>query len=393
MPPQVAAAQPGPGAPPPAAVAAPLLRWYEAQGRTLPWRGIGDPYRIWVSEVMLQQTRVDTVLRYYDRFLQRFPDVAALAAASADEVLAAWAGLGFYGRAHNLHRAAREVVAVHGGKIPKDPDTLRTLPGIGRYTVGAILSAAWNLRLPILDGNVERVLSRVFHVDGEPDRAPVKALLWRLAEEVLPEDRPGDMNQALMDLGATLCVPFGPRCGACPLAAICAARAAGRADELPRAGRKATLRFEQRVALLALRDDGRFALRRRAADGLLASLWELPSVDLPENKGQSEPLGDAAAAASAAAALARQLYGRGLPRPAGRVEHRFSHRHWSIDVFCVGVDGWTAAESPAGAAAAAEQRWVAVSELGELGLPTVSRKAIELGMAAAISPTGPFAAR
>ena len=347
----------------PAAVAPRLLPWFDAHGRSLPWRGCGDAYRIWVSEIMLQQTRVDVVIPYYHRFLERFPDVASLAEADPDDVLAAWSGLGFYRRARNLHAGAQQVMAEHAGCVPRDPTALGAIRGIGRYTLGAILSAAWNDPLPILDGNVIRVLSRVFHVSGPPDRAATLKVLWGLAEQVLPSARCGDLNQALMDLGATVCKPTGPRCGSCPLADICAARAAGDAEDLPHPKRRQTVRFEHRIALRLDAPRGLFLLERRPADGLLADMWELPGCtigDEGQGRGAAEDL-----------LVSLPLDASDLAE-AGRVEHRFSHRHWSVMVFQASVS--RAAPPPPGP----ERRWVGSDELSELGLPTVSRKAIDV---------------
>lgn len=336
-------------------------------GRTLPWRGCGDPYRIWVSEVMLQQTRVDVVIPYYHRFLERFPDLETLAGADEEDVLAAWSGLGFYRRARNLYAGAQQVLEKHGGLVPRDPAALGAIKGIGRYTLGAILSAAWNDPLPILDGNVIRVMSRLFRLDGAPDRAVTLRELWGLAEASLPAHRPGDFNQALMDLGATVCTPTRPSCGSCPLAGLCEAHLAGDMEDYPRPKRRQKLRFEHRVALRVERPDGRFLLERRPADGLLGGLWELPARTLSEGA-----LPDSVARALAVE-LDRSVQGLDEPRAVGRVEHRFSHRHWTVHVFMTtcGAPRRAIADGP-------ERRWVGSDELLDLGLPTVSRRAIDI---------------
>jgi A/G-specific adenine glycosylase len=342
----------------PSHVATPLLAWFDLHGRTLPWRGTGDLYRIWVSELMLQQTRVETVLRHYPRFVERFPDVAALAAASEDDVLAAWSGLGYYRRARNLHAGARRIVEELDGVFPTLPDAVGALPGVGRYTLGAVLSAGLDLKLPILDGNVIRVLSRLFEVEGAVDRAIVRRRLWELASEVLPDARPGDFNQALMDLGATVCLPRGARCDACPLRPGCGARRHDRQSELPVAATRAKVSLELRAAVLLRRPDGRFLLVRRPPTGLLAGMWELPSATVAEGH---DP-----------AAVARQL--AALPVCAcGTVEHRFSHRHWTVHVFHAHAPlPHRAEEGPD------DHRWVREGELEGLGFPTVSRKVLEL---------------
>ena len=193
-----------------------LLAWYATTRRDLPWRRTADPYRIWLSEAMLQQTRVETVIPYYERFLSRFPTPRALACADEQDVLRAWAGLGYYARARNLKRAAELIVRDHDGRIPSEPDALSSLPGVGRYTVGAITSIAFGKRAPVVDGNVSRVLSRL-----EAVRAPASAWLWDLAGRLVPPDAPGDFNQAVMELGATVCTPRAPSCPRCPLASSC----------------------------------------------------------------------------------------------------------------------------------------------------------------------------
>jgi A/G-specific adenine glycosylase len=251
-------------------LAARVVAHYRRHGRDLPWRRTRDPYAIWICEIMAQQTRLDVVERYWTRWMARFPTVAALAAARLDDVLALWAGLGYYSRARNLHRAAQLVVERHGGAIPDDPDAILALPGIGRYTAGAIASIAFGRRLPLLDGNVRRVLSRV---TGEA----AERRLWARAAELVPEDAPGDFNQGLMDLGATLCTPRDPRCLVCPLAGPCVARREGRVAELPPARRRPAVRTVE-VDLAWIVRGGRVAMGRRAPDGLYGGLWELPEA-------------------------------------------------------------------------------------------------------------------
>src|SRR5512136_569268 len=210
-----------------------LLGWYARRRRALPWRGVRDPYRIWVSEVMLQQTRIATATPYYHAFLGRFPTLAALARARPADVLEAWSGLGYYRRARSLHAAAREVVREHGGRVPDDPAAFERLPGVGRYTAGAVLSIAYGRPLPALDGNAARVLSRLEALPATMRDPAGARRLWALAAARVPADRPGDWNQALMELGATVCTPRAPRCAACPLRRHCRALALGRVDRLP----------------------------------------------------------------------------------------------------------------------------------------------------------------
>nr|MDQ2644694.1 A/G-specific adenine glycosylase [Myxococcota bacterium] len=211
----------------------PLLRWYDRTRRELPWRETRDPYAIWVSEVMLQQTQVKTVIPYFERWLARFPGVRELSRAEEAEVLHAWQGLGYYSRARALKRAAELVVERHGGQLPSKSSELTALPGIGPYSAGAIASIAYGERVPVVDGNVIRVLTRVFALRGDPAKAPLRRELWRRAEELVPAARPGDHNQALMELGATVCVPEKPRCGECPLSEHCRGYAGGLAARLP----------------------------------------------------------------------------------------------------------------------------------------------------------------
>jgi A/G-specific adenine glycosylase len=347
--------------PDPTALAPPLLSWYDANARDLPWRRTKDPYRIWVSEIMLQQTRVDTVLRYYDRFLERFPTVQDLADADEEAVRAMWSGLGFYRRARNLHRGARIVAQDLEGEVPNTPESILRIPGIGRYTAGAILSFAHDAKAPILDGNVIRVLSRLFRVEGAPDKAAVQRVLWALAEDVLPDDRPGDFNQAQMDLGATVCTPIAPACGRCPLSQHCETGPAGDAETYPAPKRRRKVAMVRRVALRIDGPDGRFLLRRRPPDGLLPSLWTLPAAEVTGDSSSAIDL------------LARALRCIHPPRLCATAEHRFSHRHWTTEVHrVVGTGG----------EGTANDRWVHASDLVDLGVPTAARKELKASEAA-----------
>jgi A/G-specific adenine glycosylase len=344
-----------------------LLAWYRAHRRDLPWRRRRDPYAIWISEAMLQQTRVDTVIPYWERFLARFPDVERLAAAEPDEVLGAWAGLGYYSRARNLHRAAKLVVERHGGRLPDTAEGLRTLPGIGRYTSGALASIAFDRPEPVVDGNVARVLVRLHAIRESPKAPAVAARLWREAARLVRGESPGDLNQALMELGATVCTPRAPRCSECPLRRRCAARRAGDPEALPRRARKADPRAVEAVAVLLLRR-GRALAVRRPPRGLLGGLWELPGGDLAANERPET-------------GLLRSLRERvGLAvaaiEPRGRVEHVFSHRRLRLHVFrCdtargrVRLDGFDA------------HRWLAPGALRELPQAALTRKALALALA------------
>jgi len=264
-----------------------LMRWYAAGHRDLPWRRTRDPYAIWVSEIMLQQTQVVTVIPYFRRFLTRFPTVEALAAAQLDEVLAQWEGLGYYTRARSLHVGARRVCELYDGRIPRERAALRALPGIGDYTAGAILSIAFGLDEVAIDGNVVRVLCRLFDVDGEPERSATKALLRQHAKGLLPPGLAGDYNQAMMELGAVVCLPKGPQCLICPLARFCLARERGVQDHRPVPRERGEIPHRAFVAALCERD-GRLLIVRRRPSGLLGGLWEFPQSEvLP---GQDEAL-------------------------------------------------------------------------------------------------------
>jgi A/G-specific adenine glycosylase len=244
-----------------------LLAWYGANRRDLPWRKTRDPYRIWVSEIMLQQTRVAAVLMHYEKFLRRFPTVRKLAAAPEASVLAEWSGLGYYRRARNMHSAAKLIAREHGGKFPRSSEQWRQLPGIGRYTAAAISSIAFHEPVGVLDGNVERVLRRLL------GRVQTQTELWSLAERLLDRDHPGDFNQAMMELGALVCLPAEPRCCACPVARFCRTRGRGRLRAQKQRQRKRTIFFA-----LARRSDSILLVQRASQENLMAGMWELPEV-------------------------------------------------------------------------------------------------------------------
>ncbi len=262
-------------------IAAGLIAWHARHGRhDLPWQRERNPYRVWVSEVMLQQTQVATVIDYYERFMRRFPDVATLAAAPLDEVLHAWSGLGYYSRARNLQRAAQRIVAEHGGEVPTDLVALQSLPGIGRSTAAAIVALSLDRRATILDGNVRRVLSRYFAIEGPHDDAATLAELWRRAEACTPGEQVAVYTQAIMDLGATLCTRSRPLCMHCPLTDSCAARRTGRVAELPSPRRRRLARPQRAVImLLAVCADGAVLLRQRPPQGVWGGLWVPPEFE------------------------------------------------------------------------------------------------------------------
>lgn len=256
-----------------------LIHWYAQNARRLPWRDHPDPYAVWVSEIMLQQTRVETVIPYFERWMRRFPAIAALAAASQQDVLVAWEGLGYYSRARNLHRAAQIVMADHGGELPSDPGALRRLPGIGRYTAGAIASIAFGLDEPALDGNIRRVLARVFNVD-EPARSPSgERRLWELAAAHLPPGQAGEYNQALMELGALVCTPRSPDCPNCPLNGLCQARLLGLQAERPVLESRPEVPHYI-VTAAVIERGGQVLIAQRPPAGLLGGLWEFPGGKL-----------------------------------------------------------------------------------------------------------------
>ena len=336
-----------------------LLPWYRRHARVLPWRESRDAYRVWVSEIMLQQTQVATVQGYYERFLSRFPTVHALARAPLDRVLAAWSGLGYYRRARHLHEAAGIVVREHAGRVPSEPGTFAALPGVGRYTVGAVLSIGFGAPLPVLDGNVARVLSRLAARPWSIRRPADARALWALAEQLLDRRSPGDWNQALMELGAIVCTPRAPRCEACPVRRFCRAAALGRQEEFPaKAPRRATVRLRRAVALVERR--GKVLLVRRSGE-LLDGLWEPPGVDL---------VGREPAARLLARALARLGIRGALHATAARVRHTITHRTIEAEV-------WRCEPGPPLPRAGARLRWVARGER-ELALSALARRVLAL---------------
>ncbi len=261
-----------------------LLPWFDRAGRKhLPWQQDTTPYRVWVSEIMLQQTQVATVIPYYERFMARFPDVQSLAAAPLDEVLHLWTGLGYYARARNLHRAAQIIVEQHAGEMPLTLDEVQSLPGIGRSTAGAILALSRGDRHPILDGNVKRVLTRYFGVEGFPGEPRVERKLWELAEQCTPIERVGAYTQAIMDLGATVCVRSRPLCAMCPLQEHCVARIEHRQSLLPTPRPKKARPQRNAFALIAMNSSGAVLLEQRPATGLWGGLWTFPQFDSRES--------------------------------------------------------------------------------------------------------------
>lgn len=340
-----------------------LLAWYDRQRRDLPWRAkLGerpDPYRVWLSEIMLQQTTVAVVRGYYGRFLDRFPTLAALAAAPEAEVMQAWAGLGYYSRARHLHACARRLVEDFGARFPADEGVLRSLPGIGAYTAAAVAAIAFNRAVAAVDGNVERVLSRLYAVDEPLPKA--KPVLRALAQALVPADRPGDFAQALMDLGATICTPRRPACALCPWASACRARAAGTQATYPHKAARRNGEGRRGAAFVIRRADGALLLRTRPAKGLLGGMAEVPGTAW----SSSFRLVGALAEAPLAAAWQR------LP---GAVDHGFTHFPLRLAVWIARV--------PQGTSAPDDCRWTPADRLADEALPSLMRKVIEKALGA-----------
>ena len=343
-----------------AEVSVSLLEWYGAEGRDLPWRHTRDPYAIWLSEIMLQQTGVETVIPYYRKFLDCYPDVVELAAAPVEEVIELWAGLGYYRRARNLHAAANMVAHDLSGVFPDTLEGLQALPGVGRSTAGAILSIAYDRPAPILDGNVRRVLCRLFALHGDPRSPAAEKQLWRWAEALTSVERPHDYAQAIMDLGATLCTPRKPDCPRCPWRDFCQAHLSGKAEALPQARSRQPVPLKRQVALVLENKDA-VLVSRRGLDGMLAGLWEFPARELPEGETDLE----------VAEQLAAERGGRS-PALLGKVKHAYSHFHLEVHLFsaaATGVDRM--AESGA-------SRWIPRRQIESLALHGAHKKALQL---------------
>lgn len=332
-----------------------LTQWYARYARDLPWRRRSDAYAIWISEIMLQQTRVDQAGPYYLRWLEKFPDVQALAAAEDAEVLKAWEGLGYYARARNLLAAARKVVREYDGNIPSDPEELLKLPGVGRYTAGAIASIAFDLDEPVLDGNVTRVLCRVFAIREDPRSSATQEILWKLARDLIPRGKASVFNQAVMDLGATICTPRKPSCQACPLSPWCQAFAQNLQAELPlRAEKKKIPHYDIAVAVIVKGD--KVLIDQRLPEGLLGGLWEFPG-------GKMEP-GETAEAAALREAKEEVAMDVSVEAPLATVRHAYSHFRVTLHAFrCRPVGG------RARAVHCQAVKWVALGELDSYAFP------------------------
>ena len=343
-------------------ITAALLAWYDRCARVLPWRGFHDAYRTWVSEAMLQQTRVETVLSYYPRFLERFPDLPSLASAPEEDVLKAWEGLGYYSRARNLWKGAKQVMEEYNGVLPRDPEQLRKICGIGPYSAGAIASIAYDVPVPAVDGNVIRVLSRIYGIRTDAMETKTHHYIEDLAASLVPAERPGDHNQAVMDLGATVCVPGTPDCALCPLSVFCDAYRAGDAADLPVLP-KAKPQKVIPYAVLLVRSGDRVLMRRRT-ERLLQGLWCFPMFE-----GDSVP-------EELLPAVSRKLRLSLSPlRDAGSARHVFTHQIWQMRIY--ETDAEASASAPAG------YEFVPLDKLGDLTLPAAMNAALAVLMRSA----------
>ena len=346
-------------------IRAPLLKWYDANRRDLPWRRTSDPYAIWISEAMLQQTRVDTVIPYWERFLERFPDVKSLASADIDDVYAVWTGLGYYSRARNLKHAAETVVADHDGVLPNTAAGLQELKGIGRYTAGAVASIAFDREEPLVDGNVIRVFSRLLGIREDSAAKHVVERMWSAAAALVRGPRPGDLNQGLMELGATLCTPKNPHCLACPIRKACDAHAQGDAESLP-IKKKRTKQTKLRAVAAWVERDGKILVVRRPEEGLMAGLWELPGGDIELKDEGKEQI----------ARVLRERVGIDILRSesVGEVQHLFTHRRLKLEIFRSAL----APEARVRRNGYVAHRWIKPAALLELAHAGSTRKALKL---------------
>lgn len=345
-----------------------LLRWYEKARRDLPWRRSRDPYHIWVSEIMLQQTRVDTVIPYFNRFVHRFPSLRHLAEAPEEEVLKHWEGLGYYSRARNLQTAVREVVERYDGQVPRGKAEVSGLKGVGPYTTGAILSIAYNQPEPAVDGNVMRVLSRYFCMDDDIARPATRILMEGLAKELIPEGKAADFNQALMELGAIVCTPKSPACPSCPVREMCSARMQGRQQELPVKSKAKPPKPVLRLAALVEGTGGhagKVLVRQRPDRGLLARMWELPHLEAPNQTLWDSP---EAGGLWLQDALAEEGVHIQASRHIADAQHTFTHLHWNIRVLAATV------KETQEASTLPDYRWIGPDEFENYVWPNVFRK-------------------
>jgi len=341
-----------------------LLDWYRQEARDLPWRKTSDPYKIWVSEIMLQQTRVEQGMPYYTRFLDAFPTVQSLAAAAEQEVLKQWEGLGYYTRARNLHKAAKQIAEQEGGKLPQSAEMLQLLPGVGRYTAGAIASIAFGERIPVLDGNVKRVLSRLFNIAESIDTPKCETQMWELAGLLVAPKNPGDFNQAMMELGARVCTPKSPACDQCPVRKHCEAHSKGVHLSRPVRTPKKTVQHKN-IAVAVIEKDGKYLLGKRPSEGLLGGLWEFPGGKI--EAGESDQ-----------AALIRECKEElGVTISVGallaKVNHAYTHFKVTLHVY-----GCTIKKGEARPRVHTELAWVAPEEFERYPFPKANHKFLDV---------------
>ena len=333
-----------------------LLNWYNKNKRTLPWRRHLDAYTVWVSEIMLQQTRVETVIPYFEKWMRLFPSVVALANASERDVLNAWEGLGYYSRARNLHKAAKILVKEYDRELPSDPAELIKLPGIGRYTAGAIASIAFGMNEPALDGNLKRVYSRLFDMVEPVDSLKGEKLLWEIAQKNLSKGRAGDFNQALMDLGATICIPRDPRCLICPLMEICKARKNGTQELLPvKKPKKAVPQYVHAAGVIE--KNGMVLLAQRPSKGLLGGMWEFPN-----GRVDGDPAGEMVKALKSGYSLKVQR-----KEALGVVQHAYTHFKVTVYAFRCDFSSMSNEQS---------LKWIALNELGDYPMGKIDRQIV-----------------
>jgi len=344
-----------------------LLNWYGAVKRDLPWRKTQDPYKIWISEVMLQQTLVETVKGYYKRFLETFPTVQDLAESEDELLMKMWEGLGYYSRARNLKRAARMIVEEHDGIMPNNLSQIRKLPGIGPYTAGAVLSIAYGKAVPAVDGNVIRVYSRLFKIEGAVDTTPIKKVIDEIACAYVDQSDPSSYNQSLMELGATICIPKNPRCLACPVTEYCKAYAEGIQKELPKKSPKKPKKEVDLIAALIKKDD-EFLILKRPPEGLLPDLWSFPSIEI-ENGGVSLEREIDLCLEKFSEELGQEVV---FKEKLGTATHIFTHIKWSIKVLEFEWFSGMLPDFP-------EMKWILESDIESYAFPTAYKKAIKAG--------------
>lgn len=340
-----------------------LISWFKQEQRDLPWRKDQDPYKVWVSEIMLQQTRVDTVIPYFNRFIDWFPTIDDLANANEDKVLKAWEGLGYYSRVRNLHSAVKEVKEKYNGQVPNSPVEISELKGVGPYTAGAILSIAYGKPEPAVDGNVMRVLSRILSIWEDIARPSTRKIFEKAVRELISHENPSAFNQALMELGALICTPTSPSCLLCPVRDHCQAFYEGVQAELPIKTKKNAQRTVDLAAVILKNNDGKFLIHKRANNGLLANLWEFPNVEISYPfDSEREQIND----------LFKEAYNLNicLDRSIGQIEHVFSHLVWNIRIYTGTITSEFQADS--------EWKFASEADMEEYAFPVSSQKMFKL---------------